>query len=240
MTVIAFEGNIGVGKSTFLAYMKKNVTHLHGRKVIYIEEPVQLWQNLKGVDMLAQFYEDQTKYAFEFQMLATITRIKLLQESIQQNKNAVFIIERCYLSDNHIFTKMMFEQQKLTPQQYAIIQMWFSYIQIKIDYVVYLRANPKICYERCLKRDRSGETVSLDYIEACHSIHESWMYNLPNKIVLNCDHTLSNYQYECHIETILLKVDLYSKTLMWMYVGFIWFYILFCHLFINLKSQLVV
>ena len=119
-TIIAFEGNIGVGKSTFLNYMKQNVTHLHGRKVIYIEEPVQLWQNLEGVDMLAQFYEDQTKHAFEFQMLATITRIELLQESIKKNKNAVFIVERCYLSDNHIFTKMLFEQQKISPQQYVV------------------------------------------------------------------------------------------------------------------------
>ena len=231
--VIAFEGNIGVGKSTFLSYMKTNVTHIHGRKVIYIEEPVQLWQNLEGVDMLAQFYENQTKYAFEFQMLATITRIQLLQQSIKENNNAVFIIERCYLSDNHIFTKMLFEQQKISHQQYAIIQMWFSYIQIKIDYVVYLRSNPKTCYERCLKRQRSGETVSLDYIEACHDIHESWMSNLPNKIVLNCDSTLSNYIYECHIETILQKVDLWSGTLMWMYLGFSWFYILFCYLFVN-------
>jgi deoxyadenosine/deoxycytidine kinase len=230
MTVIAFEGNIGVGKSTFLAYMKKNVTHLHGRKVIYIEEPVQLWQNLEGVDMLAQFYEDQTKYSFEFQMLATISRIQLLQKSIQENKHAVFIIERCYLSDNHIFTKMLFEQQKISPQQYAIIQMWFSYIQIKINYIVYLRANPKICYERCLKRNRSGEMVSLDYIEACHAIHESWMSTIPNKIVLNCDHTLSNYGYECHIDTIIEKVDLLPITLMWMYLGFMWMYILIWNL----------
>ena len=228
--VIAFEGNIGVGKSTFLSYMKSNVTHLHGRKVIYIEEPVQLWQNLEGVDMLAQFYEDQEKHAFEFQMLATITRIKLLQESIQQNKNAVFIVERCYLSDNHIFTKMLFEQKKISPQQYAIIQMWFSYIQIKIDYVVYLRATPKTCHERCLRRNRSGETVSREYIEACHAIHESWMSTIPNKIVLNCDNTSSTYMYERHIETIVLKVDLFPVTLMWMYLGFMWFYILFWHL----------
>ena len=228
--VIAFEGNIGVGKSTFLSYMKSNVTHLHGRKVIYIEEPVQLWQNLEGVDMLAQFYEDQEKHAFEFQMLATITRIKLLQESIQQNKNAVFIVERCYLSDNHIFTKMLFEQKKISPQQYAIIQMWFSYIQIKIDYVVYLRATPNICHERCLRRNRSGETVSLEYIEACHAIHESWMSTIPNKIVLNCNHTSSTSVYESHIETILVKVDLFPVTLMWMYLGFIWFYILFWNL----------
>ena len=228
--VIAFEGNIGVGKSTFLSYMKSNLTHLHGRKIIYIEEPVQLWQNLEGVDMLAQFYQDQEKHAFEFQMLATITRIKLLQESIQQNKNAVFIVERCYLSDNHIFTKMLFEQKKISPQQYAIIQMWFSYIQIKIDYVVYLRANPTICHERCLQRNRSGETVSLEYIEACHAIHESWMSTIPNKIVLNCNHNSSTSVYESHIETILVKVDLFPIMLMWMYIGFIWFYILLWNL----------
>jgi deoxyadenosine/deoxycytidine kinase len=228
--VIAFEGNIGVGKSTFLSYMKSNVSHLHGRKIIYIEEPVQLWQNLEGVDMLAQFYQDQEKHAFEFQMLATITRIKLLQESIQQNKNAVFIVERCYLSDNHIFTKMLFEQKKISPQQYAIIQMWFSYIQIKIDYVVYLRANPTICHERCLRRNRSGETVSLEYIEACHAIHESWMSTIPNKIVLNCNYTSSTSVYESHIETILVKVDLFPITLMWMYLGFMWFYIIFWNL----------
>ena len=125
---------------------------------------------------------------------------------------------------------MLFEQKKISPQQYAIIQMWFSYIQIKIDYVVYLRAKPKTCYDRCLRRNRSGETVSLEYIEACHAIHESRMSTIPNKIVLNCDNTSSTYMYERHIETIVLKVDLFPVTLMWMYLGFMWFYILFWHL----------
>ena len=201
--IIAFEGNIGAGKSTFINYLKKNMTYLFGKKVIYIEEPLHLWQNLGGVDMLKKFYSNQEKYAFEFQMLATISRLKMLEESIKINKNVVYVIERCVLSDYHIFTKMLSRQSKMNEQQQIIINMWFSHIKINIDYIVYLKTSPVNAYNRCRMRNRKGETVEFDYIDSCHNMYESWLNKeTSNLITLDCDNHMSDHVYQDHITTI--------------------------------------
>jgi len=212
--IIAVEGNIGVGKSTFLSHMKRTVYYMFGTKVIYLEEPVGLWQNLAGKDMLKQFYSDQEKHAFEFQMLASISRLKLLQDSIKQNKNAVYVIERSYMSDFFIFTRMLAQQNKLTPQQQAILNMWFSSISLKIDHVVYLKSSPAVAHERCVKRNRTGEdAVSLEYIEACHDKYESWLRDDPGCIVLDCDEDLSQQPYSEHLAKIEERIVVKNKLL---------------------------
>lgn len=55
------EGNIGSGKTTFLNHFKKydNITIL--------EEPVNLWQNVAGTNLLVRY--------FEFQLFGIILKI---------------------------------------------------------------------------------------------------------------------------------------------------------------------
>ena len=205
--IIAFEGNIGAGKSTFINYLKKNMPFLNGKKIIYIEEPIQLWENFGGVNMLKKFYSNQEKYAFEFQMLATISRLKMLEDSIKINNDFVYVIERCILSDYNIFTKMLSQQSKLNEQQQMIISMLFSHIKINkelaIDYIVYLRTTPVNAYNRCRVRNRKGETVEFSYIDSCHNMYESWLNKaMPNLVTLDCDDQKSEQMYQAHIKTI--------------------------------------
>jgi deoxyadenosine/deoxycytidine kinase len=45
--------------------------------------------------------------------------------------------------------------------------------------VIYIRADPEICFERLKKRDRQSEvTISLDYLSKIHSKYERWIDSL--------------------------------------------------------------
>jgi deoxyadenosine/deoxycytidine kinase len=58
--LISVEGNVGVGKSTFL----RNIT---SENVQILMEPDHLWRNVKGVNLLEKYYRKPQKYAFAFQ-----------------------------------------------------------------------------------------------------------------------------------------------------------------------------
>jgi hypothetical protein len=66
------EGNVGAGKSTYLS-MISDIGKCNEIQVV--QEPVEQWQNVKGENLLAQFYKDPKRYAFTFQQYVLLTRI---------------------------------------------------------------------------------------------------------------------------------------------------------------------
>ena len=55
--MIIIEGNVGVGKSTFLNYLSKNLD------IDVIFEPNQLWQDVEGHNLLEKFFLDQKRWS---------------------------------------------------------------------------------------------------------------------------------------------------------------------------------
>ena len=90
--IIAIEGNIGSGKSTLVSKLEeifKNNTDYY-----FLQEPVSIWNTIKdenGVTILEKFYNETEKYAFQFQMMAYISRLSILREALK-NKKAKYII----------------------------------------------------------------------------------------------------------------------------------------------------
>ena len=81
---ISIEGNIGVGKSTFLRLMNK-VKGLEGN-IVTMPEPVSKWQDVAGKgNLLQKFYEEPNRYAYTFQSYAFITRFVQHNEGVQSN-----------------------------------------------------------------------------------------------------------------------------------------------------------
>ncbi len=62
--LIYIEGSISAGKSTLLKYIDTK----YGEKVEVIYEPVEMWRNLSGHNLLGNFYEDQKKNGFTLQV----------------------------------------------------------------------------------------------------------------------------------------------------------------------------
>ena len=76
------EGNISVGKSTFLKRIIGDYIELHDL-VELVPEPIQKWQHV-GADsynILEAFYQDPQRYAYTFQNYVFITRMMAERES---------------------------------------------------------------------------------------------------------------------------------------------------------------
>ena len=184
--IISIEGNIGSGKSTFLSYLKEY--YRENKEIIFLREPVDLWEKVKDPNtnesMLEKFYADQSKYAFPFQIMAFISRLTLLRKTIKENPNAIIITERCLHTDKLIFAKMLYDMGNIEDVNYQIYcQIYDEFVgEYSVDKIIYIQADPTICYERVQRRSRQGESlISIEYLEKCHSYHENMIKELNDK-----------------------------------------------------------
>ena len=175
MILISIEGNIGSGKSTFVEYLRKNLCD----EICFLDEPVDIWNTIvdkDGKNIIENYYKDQKRYAFSFQMMAYISRLSLLKRAIESNSYKYIITERSLNTDKEVFCKMLYDDNLIEKIEYDIYIKWFDEFKpnIEIQYV-YLRCDPFIAEERVLKRSRKGEIISLDYLKKCHQYHEQWL-----------------------------------------------------------------
>ena len=221
--LVSIEGNIGAGKSSFLTALKSSIgDNLLGRQVIFLQEPVDEWQNIKdknGVDILTKFYGDQEKYAFKFQMMAYISRQAMVRKAMRENPNSVIISERCVFTDRKVFAKMLYDAGKIDDIEFKIYNNWFDEFAMDTQYNghVYLRAVPQTCYDRVRKRNRDGEVIPIEYLTDCHDNHDNWLTQVGSTLVLNadidCDTEVLEYQNLAdktidYIKTILFCKDI--------------------------------
>lgn len=196
--IVSIEGNIGSGKSTLL----ENLRNYYNENscVVFLREPVDDWEKIKdnqGNTMLKKFYADQEKYSFAFQMMAYISRLKILRDIVKKikddkSKNYIIITERSLYTDKYVFAKMLHDQGKIEDVCYQIYLNWFDEFakDFPIDYSVYVNTDPQICYNRIHKRAREGEEViPLAYLQECHNYHEEFLDNekgiKTNKLILD-------------------------------------------------------
>ena len=188
--IFSVEGNIGSGKSTLIKHLKDEIQNICGLRVVYLEEPVDIWQTIKdkeGNNIIKRYYDNQKEFAFQFQMMAYITRITQLRKAILLHKNCIVITERSILTDKNVFAKMLHDNGMLDEISHQIYLKWFDELSmnLKIDSSIYIKTNPHTSLKRVLKRNRPGEKLSLDYLNICHKNHEEWLQNSENVLPLN-------------------------------------------------------
>ena len=178
--IITIEGNIGSGKSTLLEFLRNELI-VDNQKVIFMKEPVDEWEYIKDSNvntMLQKFYENQEKYSFPFQMMAYISRLKLLKETVEKYPNAIIISERSLYTDKYVFAKMLYETNKIEDVSYQIYCKWFDTFvkDYPIAGIIYVKTDPEICHDRIAKRSRVGESnIPLDYLVSCHKYHNDML-----------------------------------------------------------------
>jgi len=193
--IVSIEGNIGSGKSTLIQHLTKKWVD---KKIIFLKEPVDEWEKIKdeqGITILEKFYENQEKYSFSFQMMAYISRLKLLKDVIENKKedeSIIIITERSLYTDKMVFAKMLYDNKKIEHINYLIYLNWFdTFIKdFPLDKIIYIKATPEICLSRIIKRSRQGEgNIPLDYLKQCHEYHENMINYLDdvNKLILDGD-----------------------------------------------------
>lgn len=184
--IVSIDGNIGSGKSSVVRYFEKNFAKYcaskgYTCKICFLEEPVSVWESIKdenGKGVIENFYENNERYSFAFQMMAYISRLSLLKEALKENYD-VIISERSIYTDKNVFAKSLYDCKKMNAIEYQIYLKWFDEFStiIKTIKMVYIRTCPEICTMRVKSRARLGETIPLQYLKDCHHYHELWLNN---------------------------------------------------------------
>jgi len=205
MKLISIEGNIGSGKSTIINLLKK-FDH-----IVFLPEPVEEWTtitDLDGKNIIEKYYADQKRYAFPFQMMAYITRLKQLLE--RPESDCIVITERCVYTDREIFAKMLYDTGLIEEIEYSIYLRWFDFFikNIEVNNFIYLRTDPEICEKRITHRNRKGETIPLEYLVKCHQYHEKWLNGKENLIILDGN---INHDGEIPNEWLLALTELITQ-----------------------------
>lgn len=180
--LFTIEGNIGSGKSTILQTLKQTTSDINGIPVIFVDEPVRTWEQIvdkNGTNMIELFYGNPKKYAFAFQMMAFISRYTILNNAIIQHPNSIILTERCLLTDYNIFANLLHEKGDMLDEEFAIYKRWFNYFNqdIVLSGIIYIKCAPEISHARCVRRNRVGENIPLEYLQQCHEKHEVWVDN---------------------------------------------------------------
>ncbi|RYR78864.1 hypothetical protein Ahy_A01g003730 [Arachis hypogaea] len=176
------EGNISVGKTTFLQRIANETIELRDL-VEVVPEPISKWQDV-GPDhfnILDAFYAEPQRYAYTFQNYVFVTRVMQERESSGGIK-PLRLMERSVFSDRMVFVRAVHEANWMNEMEISIYDSWFDPVVSSLpglipDGFIYLRASPDTCHKRMKLRKRAEEGgVSLDYLRDLHEKHESWLF----------------------------------------------------------------
>lgn len=179
---LCVEGNISVGKTTFLQRIANETLELRDLVEI-VPEPIDKWQNV-GPDhfnILDAFYAEPERYAYTFQNYVFVTRVMQEKESSAGIK-PLRLMERSVFSDRMVFVRAVHEAKWMNEMEISIYDSWFDPVVSSLpglipDGFIYLRASPDTCHKRMMLRKREEEGgVSLDYLRDLHEKHESWLF----------------------------------------------------------------
>ncbi len=159
--MIAVHGNIGSGKSTLI----KRLSMMNNKYIAYLE-PVQTWQDS---GLLKLLYCDPEQYAFTFQVLALLTRLKQYSEYVENKENNIMIWERGIESDK-IFQNILTRHKFISSLEIDVLNASYK---PKALLNIYIRTPPDVCLHRILQRGRPEEKdITYIYLKELHDEHE--------------------------------------------------------------------
>lgn len=176
---VVIEGNVGVGKSTFLSLLDAQLA------VPVIPEPHHRWLSVGGENVLDLFYKNPKRWAYTFQSYAFITRIQEMMAHQSQHTHVMHVLERSVFSDRYCFAALAYELGNMSLLEWELYQEVFTWLvgacAIKPYGIIYLQADPDTCYKRISKRNRKEEAgVPYEYIVNLHEKHEKWLIEKVN------------------------------------------------------------
>jgi deoxyadenosine/deoxycytidine kinase len=218
--IVSVEGNIGVGKSTFINILKTKWDYEGGCEVV--PEPIDLWKNLVNTDgknILKTFYEDIPRWAYSFQNVACITRMMKIEESIRNSSSKYIFLDRSLGTDKNVFEAMLHDQGQINELEHQMYNLWcdfyHQYVRSQSNQIyIYLKASPETCASRIKKRGRvEEESIGLDYLKGLNNYHDSWLLSEPNVMIIDCEEEFENDldKHNWMINQIKSKLDLITS-----------------------------
>ena len=110
------------------------------------------------------------------------------KEALNKSYEIIFT-ERSIFTDKNVFAKMLYDSDKMNKMEYNMYNYWFktfkNHFNFNINYIIYLRVDPKISYNRIQIRKREEENnIKYDYIEKVHNYHDEWISDTKSKICI--------------------------------------------------------
>jgi len=174
------EGNIGVGKSTFLKLLGQQLP-----EISVIPEPKDSWAcAVQGQSLLDNFYKDPKRWAYTIETLASACRIKD-HIRLQKEANPNRIMERSVYSGHYCFARNGREEGYVTDVEWNMYNQWADFLIHNRcsppKGFIYLKADPEVCFSRISKRNRkSEESISFDYITKIGTMHDQFLIDKHN------------------------------------------------------------
>jgi 2-amino-4-hydroxy-6-hydroxymethyldihydropteridine diphosphokinase len=150
---VAFEGNIGAGKTTLATKIAKDFN----AKTVF--------ERFADNPFLPKFYKDQNRYAFPLEMSFLADRYQQLSDDLAQFD----LFKDFIVADYHIFKSLIFSKITLADDEYRLYRNLFNIIykeMPKPDLYVYLYQNSERLLQNIKKRGRSYEQkIAADYLD---------------------------------------------------------------------------
>ena len=195
--IFSIDGNIGSGKSTLIKKLKTKLKKINNLKIIYLQEPVDDWKNIKdenNINLIENYYKNQTKWGFSFQITTLISRIAQLKNL--KEDNIIIITERSISSDKNVFCSMLHNNNIINTLDYNIYLKWYNEFikDFPVTGIIYVKTTPQKAYERVLKRKRlEEEGVPLEYLKECNNYHNNWLTQEKNVKILDGNIDIEDY-----------------------------------------------
>ena len=150
---IAFEGNIGAGKTTLV---HKFAEDFNAKTVL---------ERFADNPFLPKFYKDQNRYAFPLEMSFLADRYQQLSDDLAQFD----LFKDFIVADYHIFKSLIFAKITLAEDEYRLYRNLFDIIykeMPKPDLYIYLYQNTERLLQNIKKRGRAYEqNIEAQYLD---------------------------------------------------------------------------
>lgn len=166
--VVAIEGLIGAGKTSFSTELQKAM----GGGTLLFQEPDE---GNKGNPYLSRYYGDPNRWAFTMQihLLQTRHRIHLDAQWYTLNRRGDAIIDRPIFGDT-AFARLQLRRGNLSPEEYETYRDLYQSMMANVlhpQFLIQLMTTPETSARRIAKRmsDREGRrcesVIELDYLQ---------------------------------------------------------------------------
>jgi deoxyadenosine/deoxycytidine kinase len=185
---VVVHGSIGAGKTTILTKIERQ-----GFRVLY--EDLDSWRNVKGHNLLDEYYKNPSRLAYVFQSEIVRSRynqfLQLVndkewllssgQDTMEFGKLRIKIVftERDHMSSLKVFSKRLLDSGLMLPVEYAHMELWCEMLGMPVcRNIFYLQLEPDECMDRICKRDRPEEKkggVDMTLLTDLNNYYMNWL-----------------------------------------------------------------
>lgn len=195
---VAVAGNIGVGKSTLVDLLCKNL----GWQPFY--EPVA--EN----PYLPDFYADMRTWAFHSQIFFLTHKLRMHRQLLDHPTSV--LQDRTVYEDAEVFAENLYRQGLIQARDYGTYHELYEVVTEFLpppDLVVYLRASVSTLFSRISSRGRDFERqITREYLGQLNELYESWIagFSLCPVLTVPSD-DLDYVANSAHLDLIARKVQ---------------------------------